>query len=958
MTDKKTFLEELTTRIFLDFPGDLEEITLVFPNRRAGLFFAKALSRKITKPIWSPAIYSLEDFVYALTEMRPSDNLSLLLELYEVFTRETMFKEPFDRFYYWGDMLLKDFDEIDRNLIPAESLFTSLKNLKEIDAHFAFMSEEEKEALHRFWGNALGKKSKHKEAFIQFWSRLYPVYLAYHHALERSGKAYTGMIYRRLCRMLQNSQISWKKGKVIFAGFNALASSEELIIKWFVESAQGMIYWDLDSYYFDSPYHEAGHFLRQYYKDSIFRGTFPDRIPSFLKDQPKQIRTIASSQYSGQAMIAGDIIHNILHEQGQNAMEHTAIIFPDETLLPQVLYALPDNIGKTNITMGYPLSNSAFYSLFDHLLELHEKVREGSQNTWFYSRPVLNVLNHHFISGVTGDKAALLIREIEAKNMIYVSSSFLARDESLSKIFDPEAVNHLLDYLIRMLMLARRSFEEIEDEQHVFEKEFSIVFYRLLSRLEEIFKHKKIELSPGILKRVLKYYSQFEKVPFSGEPLEGLQMMGLMETRNLDFANVIILCSNDGLLPRTGTSNSFIPYNMRKAFGMPNMETQDAIYSYLFYRLLQRSRRVYLIYSTEESYVRQSEPSRYIHQLKFESGFEIQQQWLSMDINLTNIAPIVIEKDDFVMERLSRYCVDNDRRLSASALNTYMACPLNFYYKHVLDVSEESELSEDLDAAKFGNIVHFAMYDLYKPFEGKLLQTDHFSKIFRRRDEAILKSFAKYYGQHGVEDFKFEGKNILGREIIKKYITRILEIDKKTAPIRILGLEKRCLSEFNFEINGRTLKVGLKGIIDRIDMKDGVLRIIDYKSGRDESSFRDLPSLFDQEDDNRNKAIFQTFFYAMLFLNNNPEYRTVPVVSGLYNLRELYSENFDIRIKLKGKGGKGIVDDINLFMKDYMERLKMLISEIFDPMVPFRHRHDQDKCIYCEGLNMPSELNL
>jgi hypothetical protein len=956
MTAKRSFLEELAEKLLEDFSGDLEGISIVFPNRRAGLFFTRALSEKINNPIWSPTILSFEDFVYDTANTRPNDNLSLLLDLYNIFIKKTGFKETFDRFYYWGDMLLRDFNEIDKNLIRADALFKTLQNLKEIDLQFDFMSPDEKEAIKRFWGTALQQESKHKGSFIKFWSSLYPIYSDFRKHLEESGMAYSGMIYKKLNTEIRKGNFKWQKGKVIFAGFNALVPAEEHIIKWFIETSSGQIYWDLDQYYFNSHTHEAGLFLRHYFQDKIFRSTFSFKHSDNFKKWDKHINTIASSQYSGQARIAGNVIHQLLTEQGVDQLQNTVVVFPDETLLPQVLYSLPDDLGKINITMGYQLNNSAFYSLFENLLDLQEKVRIGKNKTWFYHRHVLNILNHHFISGILGDHGSSLIEMIENKNMIHISSDFLNRDAFLAEIFNIKATKNLLEYLMQILIEVRRSIESFDDEPYFFEREFAIVFYKLLSRLKDIFTEKNITITPSILKRVLKFYSQFEKIPFSGEPLEGLQMMGLMETRNLDFENVIILCANEGQLPGGGALSSFIPYNVRKAFGLPNTDTKDAIYSYLFYRLIQRATNIYLIYNTEESSNRQSEPSRYIYQLKLESGFDIQQHWLSLDIAVTNKAPIIINKNNYILEKLKRYSQNDKYRFSPSSLNAYLNCPLSFYYKYVLDIKEEIEVSEDLDASKFGNILHKAMDLLYKPYIGKTFTSDIAEEIKQNIDVSIRRSFAKYYGHESDLDFQYEGKNILGQEIIKNYIGKILACDDHQAPFEILGLEKKLSYDLPLNINGKSVKIGLKGIIDRIDRIEGAIRIIDYKTGKDESTFKDITGLYDKTDDKRNKAIFQSFFYALLYIKTYPECMQEQVLSGLYNLKELYNEDFDLRIKM-GKGRDKIaVNNVIPFMEEFESHLKDLVLEIFDPEIPFKHRADMKTCIYCDGLGMPNDL--
>ncbi len=833
MSGCRSFIDELTEKLLIDYSGRLEDLTIIFPNRRAGLFFTKALAGKIKNPIWSPSIISFEDFVYSMMNHTPGDNLSLLIDLYDVFRKVTGFDESFDKFYFWGDMLLKDFNEIDKNLVKVKSLFTTIKNLKEIDVEFAFLSDSEMDALQRFWGNALNNKTKQKDSFIRFWSNLYPVYKSYQEVLKKEGKAYSGMIYRALCHEIKIGKQKWGKGKVIFAGFNALAPSEELIIKWFIESSKGDIFWDLDSYYFDNPGHEAGLFLRQYYKDKVFGKTFPARTPGHFKDVKKEIKAIASSQYSGQTKIAGNIIHSLIRDQGENETDNTVVVIPDESLLSQVLYSLPASLSKLNITMGYPLANSSFYSLIDMLLELQENRRPGKNKTWYNYQQVLSILNHHFISGNSKDNAGKIIHRIEQKNIIYVPSEFFDEDVFLSAVFDPHASVDLFGYLVDILIRIRRSFDSFDDEKFFFEKEFSIVFYKLLERLNDIFTEKKVSVSPVMLRRIIKNYSQLEKIPFSGEPLEGLQIMGLLETRNLDFKNVIILCANEGLLPSTGSLRSFIPYNIRRAFKLPNPDTQDAIYSYLYYRLVQRSSNVFMIYNTEDSYTRPSEPSRYIYQLKLESGYKVQLFSMALEISVSDAKPIVIKKDNFIFARLARFYQDKKYKFSPSSLNVYLSCPLSFYYRNVLDIREEEEVSEDLDAAKFGNILHHTMEDLYKPFLGMMLNADSIKNIRKGVVNSIKRSFARYYGQEYSADFNLEGKNILGLEIIKNYVLKILEKDELACPFEIVGLEQKYSYDIPINLSQKHVKVGLRGIIDRVDLKNGVIRIIDYKTGKD-----------------------------------------------------------------------------------------------------------------------------
>lgn len=954
-----SFLSELADSLFKEYGEKLEEVSIIFPNRRAGLFFTRALSIRIDKPVWSPSIFSFEDFVYSISHLKEGDNLSLLLELYEVFKLKSDFKESFDKFYFWGDMLLKDFNEIDSNLVDAKDLYVSLKNLKEIDVQFNYMSEDQKLAMKSFWSHALNHPSGQKKAFLQFWQSLYPIYTNFKKNLSESNTGYQGMIYRELLKGIQEQNFSWKGGRVIFVGFNALSASEEAIVKWFSDKGLGRIIWDLDQYYFNNPKHEAGMFFRKYYHDPELKKSFPSGIPENFKNVKKNFYSIASGQYSGQAKIAGNIIVGIKEDLGPTGIDNTVVVISDETLLSQVLYALPEGIEKFNVTMGYPISSSSFYSLIDNILDLQNKVRISKKGAWYYYKNVLNILNHHLVAGNSRDEIRSIIDTIEKKNLIYVPADQLLESDLLRIVFKPLAGKDLFNYLIEVLLTVRDNFLLDKEGAYFFEKEFAIVFYKLLTRLKDVFKNKNIEVTPQILKRILKYYSRFEKIPFTGEPLHGLQLMGLIETRNLDFENIIIVGSNEGLLPGTGIQNSFIPHNVRKAFGLPNPDTNGAIFSYLFYRLIQRAKNIYLIYNTEESSSRNAEPSRYIHQLTFESGYEIKPYWLSTDISVSRIPPIVVNKNGSIIKRLNRYLVnghDKQRRITPSALNRYLLCPLSFYYRYVLDIREKTDISEDLDAAKFGNILHEVMEVLYQPYIGKNVSGQDIIEIRKTIESALEKGFSSYYGQDKTRNFQFEGKNILGKEIVRKYVRKILNRDLQLGTFKIIALEQNLDLDIPIEINGNQVMLAVKGIIDRIDIVNGTVRIVDYKTGKDESHFKSIQSLFDTSDDKRNKAVFQTFIYSILYLNNYSD--SNPVQACLYNSRELYQKDFDPRVKI-GEGRKKLpVDDIRPLIKEFQLYFEELIQEIFDPEIPFKHHELQDSCFYCENMGMPSDLDI
>jgi hypothetical protein len=956
------FLNELADHLIGNFADSLDQLTVVFPNRRAGLFFTRALAGKIQKPIWSPVVLSLEDFISQFSGIQLADRISLLLDLYETYIKIIPVEETFDNFFFWGEMLLKDFDEVDKYLADAERLFITLKNLKEIDSRFQFLPDEQKKALESFWSATLGNPSKDKKNFMVFWQALAPIYTAFNQRLKRKQYGYQGMIYKDVLEKTRTRKINTDDRQILFAGFNALTRVEEELIKWFIREKNARIYWDLDAYYFEDPAHEAGVFLRKYYRDPVFRPFFPKTT---VKHFPgKQIRTISASQYPAQVKIAGRIIHDLQDQDDISALERTVIVLPDETLLSSLLYALPDDVRKLNITMGYPVTSSSFYSLMDHLIDLQENARRGSENTWFNHNQVVRILNHPLVVRMVPEESKRLLTKINRFNIIHVPAGMLTITDSLQQLFkvvkEPAG---MFDYLMDILIHIRRRTVSEEMEGFMLEREFALVIYRFFNRLKETFSQRDIKLTFPLVGRVIRSYARNEKIPFTGEPLEGLQIMGLLETRNLDFDHVILLNVNEGFFPGTSGQSSFIPHNVRRAFQLPTRDSQDAIYAYLFYRLIQRAGNVHLIYNSEDAYNRNSEPSRYIYQLEFESGLKINHLSLVNDISIKSRPPVKILKDEFVRDRLNRYLTTykgEKKHLTPSKLNMYLNCPLSFCYRYVYDVEEKEEVTEDLDAAKFGLILHKTMEYLYKPFEGVILTDKIFKKIFKGIEKAIHYGFANYHGvDEKKQDFRFEGKNLLGREIIIKYMKKILEHDQKQIPFRIKGVEINYDLSYPLILNNRDVQICLRGIIDRIDiLEDGSIRIIDYKSGRDLSSFKSIESLFDRSDTARNKAVFQIFLYALLYLENHPG-ENGKVFPGLYNFKELHSDHFDVRIKKKIRSRKSLepINDIRPWIEDFRPRLDDLLREIFNPSVPFEHVENKKECIYCVNLGAPSEFN-
>lgn len=976
------FLKDLAQRLYANFGNKLAEVSIVFPNRRAGLFFRKDLAEVIDQPVWAPEILSIESFVNQFSTLQVADRLTLIFMLYEEYKKLNSHLENFDRFYSWGEILLKDFEDIDRYLINPDHLFTSLKEQKELESRFDYLTEEQKEVIRSFWSSFGEKLSAQQKGFLDVWETLPKVYHNFTSTLKNQNLAYEGMIFRQIAYKALASKKSMstadfsspKKKKYIFAGFNALSASEEVILKYFVEFQGAEVFWDVDKSYLEDPSAEAGLYFRKYKKDKVLAKTFRDPLPSYLDDSSKKLEIIGVPLAVGQAKKLGEMLNYIKEKSLTPLRTNTVVVLPEEHLLFPVLHSLPHEIEDINVTMGYPLKETALYGFLEHLIHFQQvMITDNTGQPLFHHKSLLAILRHPLFQQHSGDLSRSLVHKIEKQNHIYFTKSGLDIQEEFSQsIFKKvSGGNELIDYLIQILMnidvkegnireKATSNESEAEDEKlESLEKEFIYHFYTLLNRLKEIITTQKVELNITTFSRLFRQMINTAKLPFSGEPLKGLQIMGALETRNLDFENVIILSMNEGAFPGKGTSNSYIPFNLRKGFGLPSVDQQDAIYAYTFYRLMHHAKNIYLLYNTEVGKNMNGEMSRYLFQLLYETNYEIKTSLLSNSVKPQSTKPITVFKNREILDILQKYVLVNGeatRRLAPSALNIYLDCRLKFYYRYILNLQEPDKIQDKIDPMIFGNVLHLVMEYLYKDFMEKtgrteILETD-FEGLKKEVEDALNKAFLNYFFEENGKAYSFEGGDIIAAEIIIKFAYKILEHDKKYAPFQILGLEANEKDGYYYnvpvELEGTNFEVGLKGIIDRIDLKEGVLRVLDYKTGKDKKDVESIDSLFDRDDKNRNKAAMQTLIYGLLF---NEKYPDAPysIMPGIYNSKQLFSDDFDVRLRIKPVDQKHFqpLNNIIPYLDDIKKGIQQLFAEIYNSEIPFDQTDDLKKCGYC-----------
>ncbi|MCC5931925.1 MAG: PD-(D/E)XK nuclease family protein [Cyclobacteriaceae bacterium] len=951
---KNGFLHTIATELLDQHGMDMSHLHIVFPNRRAGLFFNKYLSEIAQKPLWSPNIYGISDYITRYSPYEKADKLQLIFELYGVFTAALNSSEKAEHFFFWGETLLGDFDEMDKYLADVKRLFSNLLEQKELERPEDYLTEEQKQHILTFWKAFGAKLSTHQKNYLRLWEKLYGIYADFNKNLDDLRLGYEGKIYRYVAENPQFMLEKTENQDIVFAGFNALSNSEIQIISQLVEAGRARIYWDADEYYTSDALNEAGQFIRAMRKHPVLSRTFPETWNNNFQNKEKKITFVGAPLNIGQAQAMAMMLEKNNVEEPISLNEETAIVLADEQLLFPVLNALPQELERLNITMGYPVSASLTHSFVNIITDLQLFTRSRSDGeVWFNHRHLIPLLRHPFVQKFEYEFIEELCERLIERNRVYISSDEL----DLSHPFFLDLMHKAEDgkALIQYLQTLLSHFSE-ENTGSV-EWEFIGHYQKILTRLGDLFVAYQMDTDLYAFVRLFRQIVLSLRLPFEGEPLEGLQVMGMLETRNIDFKNVFILSMNDGVFPAKPQQNSFIPLNLRRGFGLPTFETRDAIFSYLFYRLLQRAERVFLLYNTEDFEGHRGEVSRFLLQLQFESGLNIEHKLLQSPVTISQPRTISIVKTDEILKHLMNYCREGTEKpasFTPSAINTYLECRLRFYFRYVLKLDEEKEIEENIGMKELGNLFHLAAEFLYADFLDKnhTIESKDVNELQKKVSGSIEKAYRKQYSMQEHEIIESEGQWVLIREILKKMLLKVLEIDRKYAPFNIQGLEagqnQGYSTLISVETDLKTYMVSLKGVIDRIDEKDQVLRLADYKTGRDKSNFKSMDSLFDREDKNRNKAVLQLFFYALL-ADKSGKWKNKFLQPALFNLSELFGDHFDWKLEMKEPYAKNseIITDARPYLEEFENLLSQVLVEIYDPNVNFNPTEDLDKCRYC-----------
>lgn len=942
------FLKDIANHLYSTYGAEMESCCVVFPNQRAGLFLKKYLSELISKPSWSPQILTITDLMSEISNLTVADDLYLLFEIYDIYCKEKKSKESFDSFYFWGEIMLADFDDIDKYLVNASDLFKNITTLKSIEEEFSYLSEEQIKIIQRFWQSFHTERSgKNNSEFLSTWEILFNIYSKLKERLINKKLGYEGLIYRHVADLLeQDNALSFSFSRIFFVGFNALNECELKLFKYFKRHFNASFFWDYDDYYYNNIHHEAGRFIRRNLKE--FGYPAMDISHNNLLNG-KDVQIISVPSEVGQARILPDVLSSL----GDTTPE-MAVILGDENLLIPVLHSLPESVREYNVTMGYPVRETPLYSLIGHIIRLQDNSREYEDGKWkFFNQDVIAVLSHPSVNHGSEDVTRKLIEEIKNQNLIYISESWFQGNPVLSSFFtkvrDP---SEILRYLLFILEdIARRS-SELDNQMKELENEIIFQLFIRIKRLDEIIRESRIEFQTTTLFRLIRKMLLNTRIPFSGEPLTGLQIMGILETRVLDFRNLVLLSMNEGIFPKTPFRHSFIPPNLRYGFNLPTLEHQDAIYSYYFYRLIQRAEKVVFIYNSKSEGLTSGERSRFLHQLTFSNSFSLKEKVIGYNIQSNPERPVSITKNNLIKERLREFTglQPGAKYLSPSALNMYLDCSLKFYFRFIAEIEEPEELKEEVDPLLFGNLLHNAVNNLYKTFGSEVISKDLLKGLLlnsKSISSATNHAFKEVFRLSGnEEEVKIEGKNVIIREILEKYLGAIIQRDMSYAPFSIIDMEKKIMMALPVETESGKEEVIIGGKIDRIDYMENEIRILDYKSGRVTQKVDFIADLFDRQNKERNSAIFQVMLYSMLMHSSKRELN-VTIVPGLYPIMDISKDDFDYHISIGPPRQKKIIGDYRNYNDEFKGMLTKIVEEIFNPTVPFSPTEIKDRCEYC-----------
>ena len=951
----KTFLEYVAEDIIGKYGTDLSRIAVVFPNKRAALFLNEHLARIAGQPVWSPAYITISDLFRQHTDLKPADPIKLICDIHKSFTKCTGIDETLDHFYGWGQLLLADFDDIDKNMADADSIFCNLKDIHELD-DISYLDDEQKEMLKRFFANFSDDiESELKKRFLSLWSHFSDIYHDYNRRLTEQGIGYEGAIYRKVA---SKETLHLKYDKYLFVGFNLIQKVERVLFSRLMKEGKAKFYWDFDEYYMPTARaQQSASVPNNTASFAAYLTDFPNELDNTDRDiyanmrRPKRIRFISSPTENAQARFASNWL---LENERYKAGRKTAVVMCDESILLPIMHSLPPEADKVNITSGFPLAMTPVASLVMLLFDLYTLVLR-KKGTAF---------NPHYLKKLMAHPYARHLQEVHL-NGVHSKGVHLSQVHQEKEVHQ-EGIAALLQHiasLVKQVGIATKQEGDALTQESVFR------MFTILNRLAALADSGDLLVDNTTLRRLVSQLVGAASIPFHGEPVVGVQIMGVLETRNIDFDNVLLLSCNEGNMPNGVNDSSFIPYSIRKAHGLTTIDNKVAIYSYYFHRLLQRAGDITIAYNNSTDNGHTGEMSRFMLQLLVESGQKIEHYSLTAKNQPSPLMPKAIEKDETALNKLEEMS-----RLSPSAINTYIRCKLAFYYQYVAHIKEPDSDPETIDNRMFGNIFHRAAYLIYKDI------TDHSPVIEKTHIQAYL-SNRKLLAS--VVDRAFEeeecktnnGLQIINREVIIEYITKLLKIDQQLCPFSILAMEEeaKVYTQLSFTIpSGSALKGGalkggalvssapdkhynltIGGIIDRLDVVTDKqtgkrrIRVVDYKTGNKPSSaIKSIEEVFDPKNiaSKHSNYFLQAILYSLI-VSRSKEWNAAndAVSPALLFIKQAATNDYDPTLCID----KHPISDVTVYEEEFLTKLKETVADMYSPDAAFTPTDDRKKCELC-----------
>ena len=964
----KTFLEYVAEDIIGKYGTDLSRIAVVFPNKRAALFLNEHLARIAGQPVWSPAYITISDLFRQHTDLKPADPIKLICDIHKSFTKCTGIDETLDHFYGWGQLLLADFDDIDKNMADADSIFCNLKDIHELD-DISYLDDEQKEMLKRFFANFSDDiESELKKRFLSLWSHFGDIYHDYNRRLTEQGIGYEGAIYRKVA---SEETLHLKYDKYLFVGFNLIQKVERVLFSRLMKEGKAKFYWDFDEYYMPTARaQQSASVPNNTASFAAYLTDFPNELDNTDRDiyanmrRPKRIRFISSPTENAQARFASNwLLENDRYKAGRK----TAVVMCDESILLPIMHSLPPEADKVNITSGFPLAMTPVASLVMLLFDLYT-LGLRKKGTAF---------NPHYLKKLMAHPYARHLQEMHLKEMndmhlkgVHLKGVHLSQVHQEKEMHQEgiAALLHHIATLVKQVGIATKQEGDALTQESVFR------MFTILNRLAALADSGDLLVDNTTLRRLVSQLVGAASIPFHGEPVVGVQIMGVLETRNIDFDNVLLLSCNEGNMPKGVNDSSFIPYSIRKAHGLTTIDNKVAIYSYYFHRLLQRAGDITIAYNNSTDNGHTGEMSRFMLQLLVESGQKIEHYSLTAKNQPSPLMPKAIEKDEAAIDKLEEMS-----KLSPSAINTYIRCKLAFYYQYIAHIKEPDSDPETIDNRMFGNIFHRAAYLIYKDI------TDHSSVIEKAHIQAYL-SNRKLLAS--VVDRAFEeeecktnnGLQIINREVIIEYITKLLKIDQQLCPFSILAMEEeaKVYTQLSFTIpSGGTLKEGalkggalkggalvssapdkhynltIGGIIDRLDAVTDKqtgkrrIRVVDYKTGNKPSSaIKSIEEVFDPKNiaSKHSNYFLQAILYSLI-VSRSKEWNAAndAVSPALLFIKRATTNDYDPTLCID----KHPISDVTVYEEEFLTKLKETVADMYSPDAAFTPTDDRKKCELC-----------